>query len=673
MSLTITVRPNGATSGGDTHELPADGDNGNQEIDTKGEAEAALAFLPEQSADTPADKINKIVVGDKEYTRAQLIEIRDKPAAPSDSESGSVMGDGPSHGIFIEGGYQGGLGDLGHNGGSVRFGYRPGFTLLNGDTRLTLDPSLGLDIGHYGMEYETPGGEMADSSFTRYGGILGLDLRIIPPILDHRLWASLGARFGVGGFGTADSTTVSTPTGCTPDEFGRQECEPGAGPQTGNAGTTGLINPDAGSSRGTSGAYLYTGIPLTLGFDIARGAFGNLQATGSFEPGFTQLLPTDGHGFGYWSLGGFLGFRANFGGGAVEKSNAPADKDGDGVTDEKDKCPGTLAGVEVGEDGCEKEEGVTEIKGATIDATVSAADDAQQFTVKFNPPVTGEVKSAKIVDAKGKTVTEAEVDPTKLNQTGEVVVKPKAKLEAGDYTVVINMEVDGKPAVAKAPLKVAGDFKVSDFGTSLKGNTAPGASFSVEQNLSAEGTLTVVYQKKTDTGKRGAIAGKDDAIGKMNSGQSKRENLTVKDLPPGEYFVDFVYESNGTKVVRTTAITVAEKPKTADVSDIKILTGTSPYQNDPLSVKVTLKTKAAADTKVKVNVGNASAEGTIKKDSDSVDVQVWGYGEAMKKAGRGTFPVKATPEGGTEFSGPSVTVGIGGGGPGPTPKPKVKL
>lgn len=323
MSLTITVRPQGATSGGDTHALPTEGDNGNQEIDTRAEAEAALTHLPESST-------NVVVIGDRTYTRAQLIEIRDRNAAPaaSNGNDGTVMGSGASHGFFLEGQYAGGLGNRAHNGGGVRVGYRAGIPLANGNTQLTLDPVLGLDIGGYSAGFRTPGGEAVQSGFTRYGGLLGADLRVAPNFWDHRMSFSGGLRFGVGGFGTADSATVNLPQTCTPDNFGRGECEPNAGPRTGNAGTRGLMNFDSGSARGTSGVYLYAGIPLTVGIDIARGDWGNLRGVLGFEPGYTQLMPSDGHGFGFWSMAGTLGISGNFGGSAVQRprrSEAPAE------------------------------------------------------------------------------------------------------------------------------------------------------------------------------------------------------------------------------------------------------------------------------------------------------------------------------------------------------------
>ncbi len=648
MSITITVRPKGAASGGKDQTIEGDG-----AIDSKEEATAALTFLPEGSTDA-------VVVGKDSYTREKLVEIRD--AKKDAAKGGTVLGDGASHGIAVEGSGSAGLGDPtkcetiegkvvcgdpGHSGGGFALRYVAGIPLLNGPVSLFLDPTFGFRLNTGSLDYKLPGGGDANSSFTSVGGTVGADLRILPTIANSKIfWAALGVRLGVGGLLTADSEMVSVPASCEPDEFGRTECEPGAGPRKGNAGTKGIYNPRTQNSRGAGGVTLDFDIPLTLGADVARGDWGSFGLFAQFVPGVTGVLPSDGDSFSYWRVGGGGGAVVRFGGSAAKKPDAPEVKPKAKPEDEKP----------------------TEIKGATIDATVSAADDAQQFTVKFNPPVTGEVTGAHIVDAKGKKVTDADVDPTKLDKTGEVVVKPKTALTAGDYTVVIEMTVDGKPAVAKAALKVSGDFKVADFATSLKGDVTQGASYSVEQKLSSEATLTVVYVKKTDTGRRGAIAGKDDTVGKMGTGTNKRENLAVKsDLPAGEYFVDFVYEKDGVKVVRTSSIKIAEKPKTVEAASIR-KTGSNPYLGDGLSVWVTLEKEALEDTPVEVVVGNAKQTGTVKKgQKESDEIKMWsqGFGNARRAAGGGEHVIKATPKGGKTLNGDTIKVPAGGGGPGP--------
>lgn len=314
MSITISVGANGAATGRTDQTIPGDG-----EIDNRAEAEAALTFLPENSTNT-------VKVGGREYTRAQLIEIRDRaPAAAAPANNESALGDGISHGIGLDGYGLGGFGDFGHTGGGARLTYTLGVPVLNNNGhRLWIDPSLGVDVGHMGKDYQTPGGEGANSAFTRYGGRLGVALRYSPSVWANRLWASLGLGVGVHGFSTADSTTVSTPGNCVPGDFGRAECEPTAGPLTGNAGTTGLLNPRVGSSRGTSGLGVTFDVPLTIGVDVLRGDWGSGSLYGFVAPQYTSLFPSDGDGAGYWGVMGGGGFQLRFGGSGAARPRVEA-------------------------------------------------------------------------------------------------------------------------------------------------------------------------------------------------------------------------------------------------------------------------------------------------------------------------------------------------------------
>jgi len=232
---------------------------------------------------------------------------------------------GASHGFFLAGFGGAGLTDTGHSGGGVRFGYRGSVSLLdNKDLRLRIDPSIGAQIENRGAAYMTPGGEPIASGFTGGGLLLGASLRIVPNILEHRLSIVIPAvNIAVGGFGTAESTTVPLPATCTPDDFGRGECEPNAGPRTANAGTTGLQNFDLGAARGTSGIYLSVGGGLGVGFEILRGDWGNFRAQALFEAGYIYLAPSDGHAFGFPTLGGTLDLSVNLGGNAVEGPAKP--------------------------------------------------------------------------------------------------------------------------------------------------------------------------------------------------------------------------------------------------------------------------------------------------------------------------------------------------------------
>lgn len=358
MSINITVGANGATTGRTDQSIPGDGD-----IDTREEAEAALTLLPEGSTDT-------VMVGEREYTRAQLIELRDGSDSAPESEpetapestetpetetppasTRTVPGEGVSHGISLDGYGAAGFDTYGHSGGGGRLTYTAGIPLVSGDHRVFADISVGGDVGSMSMGFLTPGGENASSGFTRYGARLGLGLRYTPPVLDHRFWLGLGASVGVSGLSTAASTLVSTPGECVPDDFGRPDCEPMAGPRMGNAGTTGLVNPRTGGARGTSGAIITEDITLTLGVDVLQESWGSLGLYGYVGALFTQALPSDGDGISYAGLLGGGGLMVRVGGSA---SQVPAsdDTDADGVADADDRCAETPADTEVDAHGC---------------------------------------------------------------------------------------------------------------------------------------------------------------------------------------------------------------------------------------------------------------------------------------------------------------------------------
>jgi hypothetical protein len=298
MSITITV-------GNKPHTIEGDG-----AIDTKPEAEAALTVLGSN---------DKLTANGKDYTREELVAIRDQKTS-SDAKDGTTSAPGMANGVQLTGYYAGAGGDKGHSGGGLRLSWVPSW-LIGGDRYTThFDLPTGIDVGHFNKDYTLPGGGDANSAFTRYGLRIAPTVRLVPPWLGRILSGSIGLGFGAGGFSTADSNMVSTPPSCTPDDFGRTECkEPSAGPRTGNAGTAGLLYPRIGSSRGTEGAYFDFGVPITLGVNIARGAWGSIGAFAGFEPGYTHLMPKDGGAFGFARYMGFLGFGGSFGGSAVEK------------------------------------------------------------------------------------------------------------------------------------------------------------------------------------------------------------------------------------------------------------------------------------------------------------------------------------------------------------------
>lgn len=319
MSIPVTIRPRGATSGGEDTIIPESTDLNNPNpdlhgtIDRQDEFEAALRLIGTSD--------NVVIVRDRGeiFDRARLEGLLQ---SIRNGRGATTAGTGPSHGIGLDGHGFVGIGDQGHDGGGGRLTYTLSVPVLTGNHRLFFDASLGAGVGHYNRDYTTVGGEAANSAFTNYGGRLGAALRYAPPILNHRLWASLGLGFGVFGFGTAESTTVSTPGDCMPGDFGRPDCEPTAGPRMGNAGTTGLLNPNLGGSRGTSGLGISVDIPLTIGVDILRTGIGTGSLYGVVAPQYTSLMPADGNGFAHWGIAVGGGFLFRIGGSAVEQAQS---------------------------------------------------------------------------------------------------------------------------------------------------------------------------------------------------------------------------------------------------------------------------------------------------------------------------------------------------------------
>jgi len=308
MSIDVTVRPQGNTSGGDVRRIEGDG-----AIDTVREAEDALSFI---GTSGNVAVINAGRSNEQVYTRAQLEAIRDgRPAVSQDA--------GPSHGLSIEGYYTAGLSDVGHSGLGLRAGYHGRFPLSSNQDPATIRVSAGIDVGGGNLTYTLPGSmagaNNASSNFTRVGASVGAGIHS-PGFIDHRVSVGAGGRVGVGYFGTPASTIVMLPQTCTPDDFGRGECEPNAGPRTGNGGNTGLFNPQQGNSRGTNGVAIQAALPVTASVRIAQGSWGSVSAAANAELGVTTLLPSDGHGVTFGHVAAGLGVEVVFGGYAATRS-----------------------------------------------------------------------------------------------------------------------------------------------------------------------------------------------------------------------------------------------------------------------------------------------------------------------------------------------------------------
>lgn len=479
MSLTITVRQKDMTTGGETKQLPAEGDNGNQEIDTKAEAEAALAYLTD-------DKF-VAVVGERSYTRAQLIEIRDRNAGAVKVEGSAsvgageakderqVRGSGVSHGALFEVNRTFGAGDNGHTGNRFTLAYMAGIPLTGGDKKwqLSLDPILGISYAGGSKDYTTPGGEGVQSGYSNILGTLGANLRITPPLGDQRFFFYPGVRFHYGKLSSNKGDTVSLPNQCTPDVFGRGECEPNAGPKTGNAGTNGLYNPELGASRETSGTAAGLGLMLGLGYQVLRGSWGSadLSAGGSYS--WTKLSPDDGHGFTTRGPGLFLALAGRFGGSdayvpekretppaaAVTPPPPPADKDGDGVPDAEDKCPEVK--------GVKENFGCLAFEAKIIEAPTSVKSTGAislQLEVSTKSEVSVQLRGA---DGKLYNIGSTTIDKGKSVNDFQV----PANVPAGKYKLVVTMK-DANTKVEKVEERDIAVVERVEW--TLPGSFAPG-------------------------------------------------------------------------------------------------------------------------------------------------------------------------------------------------------
>ncbi|HEX5037747.1 MAG TPA: hypothetical protein VFX30_11360, partial [bacterium] len=480
---------------------------------------------------------------------------------------------------------------------------------------------------------------------------VGAAVRLATPWL---LSGSIGFVAAVGGFLSEEGTEVSTPGNCEPDEFGRQECEPSAGPRKGNAGTSGVYNPRTGNSRETDGAYAYIGIPLTIGLDVLRGDFGSIALGAILEPGYIGLLPSDGDGTGYWSLSGGGEVVARFGGAEshVEKEEETGDKDGDGVLDEDDMCVSEAGPA--GNKGCpmEKLEGVTAVGVVSSQAADAAG---QQFIVKLDPPRDGTITKAEIIGAKGKSYG-VDVDPTKLAKTGELTVTPKKKLPEGEYTFRFELEDAGEKKVGQVKFTVkdvsALDVKITpDAGNAAAEKTESPISFGITTNKKVSIAPRFVLQ--------GATAGlqsvyypdpKTYEMDASQPGQAASFNFkTPNTLPAGTYTVVFDVTADDGTVKRVTSTMEVKKMDAKPVIEI----AASFKKGDTLSGKLSPSEKVGAPGMPVTYVvsGNGASgpprqvvlqEGAVDLNLTCPPALVTQGGKIYRTSKAGTYTVKVT-------------------------------
>lgn len=362
MSITISVGANGAPAT-ERKEQAIPGDGG---IDTKEEAEAALAFLPEGSSDT-------VMVGGQSYTRAQLVELRDRaPAGDPKPEGEAVPGEGVSLGFGLHGLATGDNGELGHGKSGATLTGQVGIPLKKSEHQLHLDIIAGLQLGTQKRQFNdtTPGGEkiIQPSAFTNYGGLLGAFLRYSPPFLKNRFYVSPGVVGGLSGFSSKEGDSIPAGGNCTVGDKGRQECgEPAAGPRTTtDTGAEGVWDPKRLSNRsGASGLLLNLDFIASLGATVVRGEWGSLNLELGPMLSIVNLRPSKWEGYTYHGWGARGGVVMQFGGSAAYVSGGETkrpDKDNDGVPDAEDKCPEVAGPKENG--GCPAKEQIPAADGA---------------------------------------------------------------------------------------------------------------------------------------------------------------------------------------------------------------------------------------------------------------------------------------------------------------------
>lgn len=294
MSIQITVRLSNGTTQNQTI-------NGDGEIDTKTEAEDALAFAPNDG--------DSVDVNGRTYTRQQLIDIRDTktPAAEGDATPKLDV----DQLILLNGEGGKGVGKWAHNSGGFEMAYA--HRLWSKDSSpVSLWGKAGGAVNVNDWNFETPGGEAANSHFTRYGVTTGLGLDVNPK--GGKVHIGVGLNGSVSGFSSTESTFIPV-SNCVEGETGQQECtEPGAGPIQADTGTTGVYNPDAHNSQGDNGLAVTGGLNLSLGVELPTKSETGVRLFAYAEPRATYV--SDRHPFG------FLGIV--FGGGAAVAFGKPA-------------------------------------------------------------------------------------------------------------------------------------------------------------------------------------------------------------------------------------------------------------------------------------------------------------------------------------------------------------
>jgi OOP family OmpA-OmpF porin len=142
----------------------------------------------------------------------------------------------------------------------------------------------------------------------------------------------------------------------------------------------------------------------------------------------------------------------------------PADMDGDGVTDDRDKCPGTASGVAVDTVGCDEirfENVHFDTESAALDATAKGRLDAIAVVLERNPDV--EVVIEGHADSRGPedynmrlSVTRAEAVRAYLSQRGTDASRMTVRGFGESQPVASNDTASGQARNRRVELRVTG-------------------------------------------------------------------------------------------------------------------------------------------------------------------------------------------------------------------------
>lgn len=606
VSIQITVRHSDGTQQNQTL------NNGDGEIDTKTEAEDALAFAA-KDGDT-------VDVGGKSYTRQQLIDIRDGKSGTAPKSSDDKFVD-----FSMIGGPR--MGKWGHGTGALEGSYGK---LVKDGEKADVWAKIGGKIGGGLWNFETPGGEAATSAFYAAGLNGGVGVDFNPK--GGKAHINLGAEGSVSGFTSPKSVVVSLPLTCTPGEFGQGECEPNAGPTEGDAGISGIYNPDAHNSVHGAGVAVSGALKASVGFEVSD----NARVNFSVAPTATYLA--DRHPFGFNGVDFGLGVTYVTG---------------------KTTIPTPLASNPV----------VTS-DGQTVDQTgttiaPNAAFDATSLIASLGLPPGTTPTRLEMTDGRGTVEASSSIPPASI---------PADKMTAGDHTLRIYYSLPGgagekyrevKIRIGAAPIVVQPTDNGSAYGLVLDmpataSRPAPDmvAGVATQRPIPLGNIQTLAtfpdgakYQLYVDGNPVGTLA------------DLPKDRRTDLSLPPtvgdGLHQVELRISRPGQPEVRFPARAVTVGPATTTLTAARVSSttpGDGSYTKSPVRIEVT-SSKAG---KARVTVGNYTEDVTLTAGVNSITLtgepRNWNTGS--RAGAKASYTIKIQPLSSTnQLEGTSIDVG----------------